>query len=131
ELAWRFVDNVAMQFKPKTVRMTSVPMLHPLSPGYTPLGPWPMLGPLPGAPTVPTTFALCVWAVYKAQVTLQTVKFAILNVHQQASEEEDAADEGVTWWSRACDTDRETVILLECQNADRLLRYEGWCYTRL
>ena len=49
-----------------------------------------------------------------------------MNVHHQASEEECAAGEGVTWWSRACDTDREAIILFDSLDANRLLRYEDW-----
>ena len=129
ELAWRLVDHVTVQFQCNAVCMPSVPMWHTLPPGCTPLGAWPMLDPLPGAPPAPTTVVRCLWAVYKAQVTPKRKKFVIMNVHHQ-SNEEDWAGVGVTWWSRSCDTDREAVVHVESQDADRLLRYDKWYYAR-
>ena len=52
-----------------------------------------------------------------------------MSVHHKASVEESAGEEGVTWWSRACDADREAIILLDSGEADGLLK-DAEVYTR-
>ena len=77
-LARRLVGHVAVQVQGKTVCVTSVPMSDPL-PVCTSLS-----DPSLGTPTPPATCVLCVWAAYNAQVTPQSRKFVIANVHHQA-----------------------------------------------
>ena len=38
------------------------------------------------------------------------------------SESEGGGDEGVTWWTRYCNTDREAIILLKASDAEALLQ---------
>jgi hypothetical protein len=46
-----------------------------------------------------------------------------MSVHHKASiTEEGGSDEGVTWWSRACNADREAVILIDSADAELLLQ---------
>ena len=44
-----------------------------------------------------------------------------MSVHHQEPVEEDTVD-GVTWWSRACQTDREAIVRLDSAVADLLLQ---------
>ena len=114
KLQWRLVDHVAFQVRGRTacVAMLSVPMLDPLpgaSLGYATDSAMPGGASSSttqtvalGAPSLPTAFVLCVWAVYEAQRTPEARTLAVMSVHHndRASVEADAA-KGVTWWSRA------------------------------
>ena len=53
-----------------------------------------------------------------------------MSVHHndKASVEEDAV-EGAAWWSRACNADREAIVLLDSREADLLLQH-AVLYTR-
>ena len=78
---------------------------------------------LPGKPSLLTAFVLCVWAVYQRQRTPGSKSYAIMSVHHEASVTEDGgSDEGITWWSRACNADREAVILIDSADAELLLQ---------
>ena len=78
---------------------------------------------LPGKPSLVTAFVLCVWAVYQRQRTPESKSYAIMSVHHKASITEDGgSDEGITWWSRACNADREAVILIDSADAELLLQ---------
>ena len=48
----------------------------------------------------------------------------MMSVHHKASisESEGGGDEGVTWWTRYCNTDREAIILLKASDAEALLQ---------
>ena len=70
--------------------------------------------------TVVDWFVLRVWAVYEAHRGPGAPELAITSVHHKASVEESGGDEGVTWWSRACNTDREAIILLDSTDAELL-----------
>jgi hypothetical protein len=141
ELAWRLVDHVAVQVQGKTACLTSVPMLDPLpgyvSPDYATRSSYTSEAASSatakkaalGAPSCLTGFVLCVWAVYEAQRTQEGRRFSIMSVHHKASVEESAGEEGVTWWSRACNADREAIILLDSKEADGLLQ-DAEVYTR-
>ena len=61
----------------------------------------------PGATMLPTSVALCV---------------AIMNVRHNASIEEDIDNKGFTLWSQDCNADREAIILLDSNKAERLLQ---------
>jgi hypothetical protein len=67
-----------------------------------------------------TGFVLCVWAVYEAHRGPDAPELAITRVHHKASVEESGGDEGVTWWSRACNIDREAIIFLDNTDAEVL-----------
>ena len=45
----------------------------------------------------------------------------MLSVRRKASVTE-GGDEGVTWWTRACSTGREAVVLLKPEDAETLLQ---------
>jgi hypothetical protein len=60
--------------------------------------------------------------VYEAHRATDEPELAIMSVHHKASVEESGGDDGVTWWSRACNTDREAIILLDSTDAERLLQ---------
>ena len=122
ELSWRLVDHVAVQIQGKTACQIAIPLLDPL-PGYrSPNYATNALPAAPGAPSMLTSFVLCVWAVYEAQRSPDAKKLAIMSVHHKASVEESGGDEGVTWWSRACSTDREAVILLDAIDMELMLQ---------
>ena len=70
--------------------------------------------------------ALCVWAVYKATgPPTQATSCAMMSVRHKAAVTE-GGGEGVTWRVRACNTDREAIVLLGAetlrQNGDRYRR---------
>ena len=126
ELGWRMVDFVAVQVQGKTAFQVSVPLLDPLagydSPNYSTWG-----SAAPGAPSpqpsLLTAFVLCVWAVYKATCPPPHAQsYAMMSVHHKASVTEGGGDQGVTWWTRACNTDREAIILLKAEDAETLLQ---------
>ena len=77
----------------------------------------------PGASSLPTCVVLCVRGVFEAQRTPEARQFAIVNVHHKSSMDEDGGDEGVNWWSRTCNADREAIVLLGSRAADSLLHY--------
>ena len=54
----------------------------------------------------------------------QANAYAMMSVHHKASisESEGGGDEGVTWWTRYCNTDREAIILLKASDAEALLQ---------
>ena len=110
ELAWRLVDYVTVKCNGKAACQIAVPLLDPVpgyrSPNYATSTSW---SAAPGAPLL-TGFVLCVWAVYEAHGGPGAPELAIMSVH---SVEESGGDEGVTWWSRACNTDREAIIILD------------------
>ena len=126
ELGWRLVDHVALQVQGKTAVQLSVPLLDPL-PGYdSPDYSATAASALPGKPSLLTAFVLCVWAVYQCQRAPESKTHAIMSVHHSASVTEDGgSDEGITWWSRACNADREAVILIDSGNAELLLQDAG------
>ena len=65
----------------------------------------------------------CVWAVYQRQRTPGSKSYAIMSVHHEASVTEDGGSvEGIAWWSRACNADREAVILIDSADAELLLQ---------
>jgi hypothetical protein len=123
ELGWRMVDFVAVQVQGKATFQISVPLLDPLagfeSPNYSTH--WGSAAP--GAPSpLLTAFVLCVWAVHRATCPpTRANTYAMMSVHHKASVSEADGDEGVTWWSRACNTDREAIILLPSEDAESLL----------
>ena len=123
ELGWRLVDHVALQVQGKTAVQLSVPLLDPL-PGYdSPNYSATAASALPGKPSLLTAFVLCVWAVYQCQRAPESKSYAIMSVHHKASiTEEGGSDEGITWWSRACNADREAVILIDSADAELLLQ---------
>ena len=45
----------------------------------------------------------------------------MLSVRHKASAAE-GGDEGVTWWARACSSDREAIVLLKSEDAETLLQ---------
>ena len=45
----------------------------------------------------------------------------MMRVHHKASATE-GGDEGVTWWTRACSSDREAIVLLKSEDAETLLQ---------
>ena len=47
-----------------------------------------------------------------------------MSVHHKASVTE-GGDEGVTWWTRACSTDREAIVLLKSEDTEMLLHDKG------
>ena len=111
ELGWRLVDHVAVQVQGKKACQISAPLLAPLpgyvSPNYSTTAAW----AVPGTPTLLTAFVLCVWAVYQRQRTPQSKSYAVMSVHHKASvTEEGGSEEGIIWWSRACNADGEAVI---------------------
>ena len=66
-------------------------------------------------------FVLCVWAVCKATCPpTQAASYAMMSVYHKASAAE-GGDEGVTWWTRACRSDREAIVLLKSEDAETLL----------
>ena len=119
--------------------MTSMPMMDPV-PGYTspeystditvPGGASSSTAQTaaPDDPSLAATCVLCVWAAHEAQRTPEANTFAIMSVHHKASVEEDTVD-GVTWWSRACQTDREAIALVDSALA-HLLQQDADLYTR-
>lgn len=120
ELAWRLVDHVAVNIEGKTLCQIAVPLLDPLpgyaSPNYGTTASW----AAPGAPLL-QGFVLCVWAVYASQQNPPAQRtYTMMSVHHKASIQE--SDEGVTWWARACNTDREAIILLDSDDAELLLQ---------
>jgi hypothetical protein len=54
----------------------------------------------------------------------QANAYAMMSVRHKASisESEEGGDEGVTWWTRYCNTDREAIILLKASDAEALLQ---------
>ena len=64
-------------------------------------------------------FALCVWAVHKATCppTQANTSYGMMHVYHKASVTEGGED-GVAWWTRACSTDREAIVLLKSEDAD-------------
>ena len=48
----------------------------------------------------------------------------MMSVHHKASATEGGED-GVTWWARACSTDREAIVLLKPEDAEMLLQDKG------
>ncbi len=71
-----------------------------------------------------TAFVLCVWAVFKATCPPTQAKYGMMSVRHKASisESEGGGDEGVTWWTRACNTDQEAIVLLKASGAEALLQ---------
>ena len=80
-------------------------------------------GAPPAKPSLLTAFALCVWAVHKATCppTQSKSSYAMMSVHHKASVTEGGED-GVAWWTRACSTDREAIVLLNSEDAETLLQ---------
>ena len=128
ELGWRMVDFVAARVQGKIAFQVSIPLLDPLA-GYDSPNYETWAAAAPGAPCPPscllTAFVLCVWAVFKATCPpTQANAYAMMSVHHKASisESEEGGDEGVTWWTRYCNTDREAIILLKASDAEALLQ---------
>jgi len=121
ELAWRLVDHVAVQIQGKTASQIAVPMLDPL-PGFTSPGYGTAQQAAPGAPSLLAGFVMCVWAMYEAHRDPENgpPALAMMGVHHKASVHEGSG--GLTWWSRACATDREAIILLNVKDADLLTK---------
>ena len=59
------------------------------------------------------------------------MKFTIMRLHHSASIQKDQTgdNQSVTWWSRDCFADREATILLDSNDAERLL-HNADLYTR-
>jgi len=112
ELAWRLVDHVSVKICGTTSCQIAVPLLDPL-PGYQ------SLKYAPGAPLL-TGFVLCIWAVYASQQDSESPALAMMSVHHKGSVHETGGCEGMTWWSRACATDREAILLLNVKEANLL-----------
>ena len=67
------------------------------------------------------------WAVYALQEGPETLdEFAIMSVNHKASIQEEAG--GFTWFARACNTDREAVILMNAEDAALALQEQ--CHLR-
>ena len=50
----------------------------------------------------------------------------MMSVYHKASVTE-GGDEGVTWWTRACRSDREAIVLLKSEDAETLLQNAARC----
>jgi hypothetical protein len=129
ELAWRLVDHVSIKICGDTSCQIAVPLLHPL-PGFPALNCALSTAPsvAPGAPLL-TGFVLCVWAVYEAHRSSESPALAMMSVYHKGGVHESCGGEGMTWWSRACKTDQEAIVLLNVKEADLLMQTTG-CYSR-
>jgi hypothetical protein len=121
ELAWRLVDHVVVQLHGRTASQIAVPLLDPLpgyiSPAYGTSG-----QDASGARSLLAGFVMCVWALYEAHRDADNglPALALMSVHHKASVHEGSG--GLTWWSRACATDREAISLLNVKDADLLTK---------
>jgi hypothetical protein len=103
ELAWRLVDQVAVQVQDGARHDVSVgTLLGYTSPNYSTRD-TPSSASAPIAITAPTAVpgtpmlsacVLCVWSVYEAQRTLEGMQFASMSVHHKASVMESWSGEG-------------------------------------
>ena len=119
ELVWRLVDHVTVQIQGNKASQIAVPLLEPL-PGFMPLD-YATPGVASGSQLL-TGFVLCVWAMYEAHRVPESPALALMSVHHKASVHESGDGEGTTWWTRACNTDREAVILLNVKDAELLVQ---------
>ena len=99
ELRWRLVDWVAVSVTGKAACQVAIPLLSPCWP-YKELG---------DAKLQLRALAVLIFAVYRQHYGDQARAYRLMSVHHKSQVLE---EEGHTWWSRSCNSDREALVLV-------------------